>query len=135
MKGSKCPELPPPPSSKSTSPSSSAPPVSPEVLSRAGEPGLSGSGGANPGGKPTHKGTHGEIVVYDDGRRYKRSSYKRGNSEVNAWYEIDESGSRMLGHSARPPDIAAKRWSRMSEEQQLDEISKYHERPKSPRGG
>ena len=136
MKGSKCPDMQPPPptSTKSTSPSSSSPPVSPEVQPHAGEPGLSGSGGTDPGGKPTHKGKHGEIVVCRDGRRYKCSSYKRGDSEVNTWYEIDESGSRMLGHSARPPDIGAKRWAKMPEAQQLEEIGKYHDRLRAQSG-
>ena len=56
------------------------------------------------------------------------SSYQRGDSNVNTWYEIDESGGRVLGNSVRPPDIGAKRWSRMNEATRVAEIEAYHDR-------
>ena len=44
---------------------------------------------------------------------------------MNTWYEIDESGARILGTSFKPPAIGSKVWAKMSEEQKLEAIAKH----------
>ena len=78
-------------------------------------------------GKPTHKGKDGEIYVDDDGKRYKCSSYTRGTTVTSRWYQIDESGARIMGHSCKPPNIDSTTWSRLSEERKLEEIVKHRD--------
>ena len=65
----------------------------------------SSSSSSPPSGKPTWKETHGEIYVDGAGKRFKCSSYWRGQSQINTWYEIDESGSRILSTSFKPASI------------------------------
>ena len=79
-------------------------------------------------GKPTHRGEHGEIHISGDGKRYKCSSYTRGDSDVDTWYQIDESGVRMLSSSARPPHVSARRWAKLTEDERLAEYVKYHDK-------
>ena len=74
-------------------------------------------------GKPTHRGKHGEVYADDDGRKFKCSCYYRGNKEVNTWYEIDESGSRILSTSFKPPSISSKAWVKLSEAEKLEAIA------------
>ena len=78
-------------------------------------------------GKPTRKGKHGEMYVDGDGKQYKCSNYMRGDSEVNTWYEVDESGVRKLGNSSRPPHIASRKWTKMTDDDRLAEYVKYHD--------
>ena len=78
-----------------------------------------------PSGKPQYKGKHGEIVEDSADKRGKCSVYWRGSSEVNTWYRIDESGSRILETSFKPPGIGSKVWAKMTEEQKLEAIAKH----------
>ena len=103
----------PQPTSTSTPTSSSSPLPS------------SSSSSAAPLGKPTRKGTHGEIFVDGAGKRLQCSSYWRGDSQICTWYEIDESGARILGSSFKPSNIGTKAWAKMTEEQKLEAIAKH----------
>ena len=69
-------------------------------------------------GKPRLKGKDGQIYIDDAGKCYKCYIYPRGDREVHPWYEVDASGSRILGGSVRPPDTPAKIWSKMTDLQQ-----------------
>ena len=51
--------------------------------------------------------------------------YYRGENQICTWYGIDESGSRKLGTSFRPPSIQPKAWVKMTEEQKLEAIAKH----------
>ena len=84
---------------------------------------LSGSPPA-PKGKPTHKGANGEIYVDSDGKRYKCSSYTRNDKTTTRWYEVDESGARKFGNSLKPSNVPSNVWSRMTEQQKMEEIVK-----------
>ena len=81
--------------------------------------------GGVPTGKPKRKGTDGEIYEDFGGKRYRCSTYYRGGKEISTWYEIDASGSRIIGGTVRPPDTPVKVWSKMSEAQQLADIADY----------
>ena len=70
-------------------------------------------------GKPRFKGEVGQIYVDDAGKRFKCYVYARGDKFVYPWYEVDESGSRKLGGSVRPPDTPAQIWSKMIDYQQI----------------
>ena len=121
-------------SSSSSSSSSSAPPVVRQGGGSGGDvPTGPRPGGPKPEGKPNHKGEHGEVYVDGKGRRYRCSSYKRGDSMVNTWYEIDESGTRILGNSTKPPDVDSKKWAQLNHEEQLQEIRDYHDRVRDQR--
>ena len=109
-----------------SSSSSAAPPVAAKGPDVAGKvTGGSGPVGHKPGGKPKRKGENGEIYVDGDGKRWKCSIYMRGTSEVNTWYQIDESGARILGTSFKPPGVGTKVWAKMTEVQKLEAIAKH----------
>ena len=100
-------------------------PTSTSTSSSSTSPLSSSSSSSAPIGKPTRKGTHGEIYVDGAGKRYKCSLYWRGESQICTWYEIDESGARKLSSSFKPSGISTKDWVKMTEEQKLEEIAKH----------
>ena len=113
----------PTPTSTSSS-SSSAPPsvVVPPAASPGGHPQP-----VRRVGKPVRVGKNDEIYIDDDGKRFKCSAYWRGSSEVNLWYQIDESGARIMCHSFKPPGITSKAWGIMAEERKLEEMVKHRD--------
>ena len=78
-----------------------------------------------PAGKPTHKGTHGEVYTDGNGKKYRCSQYMRGFNMISTWYEIDNSGARKLATSFRPPDVNKKALAKMTEEQKLQKSNMH----------
>ena len=81
-------------------------------------------------GKPRYTGKEGEIYVDAASKRFKSYTYIRGDCTLHPWHDVDESGSRIMGESVRPPDTPAKIWSKMTEyQQQSDALDSSLGRP------
>ena len=76
-------------------------------------------------GKPRYKGKEGEIFIDAAGKRWRSYTYVRGDRTIHPWYEVDESGSRIMSGSVRPPDTPARIWSKMTDYQQQADALDY----------